>query len=375
MGPTLLAADLPVLDSPSPAYQTEGLTMAPLRPVLEWLGASQAWQADRQTLTFSGGRPQRSVTLAVGSAHAVAGDDLLLPKPPHLAHGVLYAPLRAVLQPLEVSVTWQAEPRGVVLAQGDRRAFLPVMASAFPLVGGYGLLVGGHRNGRWADADQMAPALTGGEAYWLYTLDKALPDRLTGGAPTVEEPGEYQSVELAVPEPLRHTAFAFAGPWDAMPRAPVVLGNTVAAYQAQVRRLLDQHGLKASPVVIHQALRCDLEGDGKDEVLIAAASLARLSPDSTAPAPRAQPGNYQVVLLRKLAGQEVKTFVLTQDWYGADADQQVPTIDRVGAVLDLDGDGAQEIVLTWEYYEGYGVQVFQLQGGVPKPVLSAGLGA
>ena len=105
-------------------------------------------------------------------------------------------------------------------------------------------------------------------------------------------------------------------------------------------------------------------GDNTDEVLIAA-NLVRGAGTS------ARPGDYSVVLLRKITKGEVQTIPLVEEYYlTACIGECAPATHRVAALLDMSGDGVIEIVLAWRDYKGRGKAVYQVEDGEVTNVLS-----
>jgi len=359
------------LESNWPTFQFGGQAMAPMRPIIDWLRAGNSWDSGNGTLHIAVNSPEgrRRLELTVRSVDArLNGQKLLLPRAPFLAHGTVYAPARLVLESLGVKLEWSAEPRGLVCAFGDQQTFLPVMAPNYPLVIRSGVLVGGSMAGTWADGPAMAAKLVGGEPYWVYTPSEALEATLRGGKPTVEQPGDYLDVALPWADEVHRDAVAFGGPWDAQPRRPRMLKVEGSPYEAAIREVLRANGQPKAPVKLKQAMLIDLEGDGTDEVLLSASTM-----DPEHPPVNCVPGDYSMVLLRRVEGRGVKTHVLAGHFYTKETN--APNVDRVQSLLDLDGDGVLEILCSWMYYEGGGTDVYQLQKGTPKQVLSGGMGA
>ena len=85
-------------------------------------------------------------------------------------------------------------------------------------------------------------------------------------------------------------------------------------------------------------MRTDLDGDGTDEVLIVA---EHAEADTSLP-PRA--AWYNLVLVRVVDGDGVRTHVLAEDVYTQDDPESYPTFGRyrISAIADLNGDGRSE---------------------------------
>lgn len=134
-------------------------------------------------------------------------------------------------------------------------------------------------------------------------------------------------------------------PWDAAPRRPSALDRDSPVYREAVSGWLRDQGIDDPKPVLSQLWRIDLEGDGRDEVLIAA-SRHRGSATSTAS------GDYSVLLMRKLAGDNVVTIPIKSDIYPeACIAECALAVHEVFGALDLNGDGHLEIIIKSSAYE------------------------
>jgi len=139
-----------------------------------------------------------------------------------------------------------------------------------------------------------------------------------------------------------------------------------AEYVDVVNKWLIAQGLTAPEVKIQQVVRVDLEGDGPAEVLISAARFKETSGHMT------ELGDYSVVLLRKVAGNNVITIPLVSEVYlNPQADLTFPKTYSLVSVVDLNGDRIAEIVVDMAYWEGLGAMIFQVNQGKAIQVLKA----
>ena len=125
--------------------------------------------------------------------------------------------------------------------------------------------------------------------------------------------------------------------------------------QALADRLKSQG---ATPAAIHitRVLQLDLEGDGVKEGLISASYFA-----STV-MPVSQVGDYSVILLRKVVGNDGVTIPIMEDFYISSAAQATyPNTYFLVDVIDLNQDGKLEIVAGITRWEGLGWQFTQFQ--------------
>lgn len=237
-----------------------------------------------------------------------------------------------------------------------------------------GILLGGVANGKWASDEQMARHLPGGERYRLYTMTKFLGEaRGAKPRPGDDAPTSHAFLVTVRPAPPSDSAvIAVGGAWNALPRVPRLEGVDQPLYREVVREILRQKGIAEPQVHITQVLRVDLDGDGTDEVLISATNDRpnRIS------AHNPQPGDYSVVVLRRLVAGKVKSTVVAGEYFVRQRyeGEAAPNILSVAAVLDLNGDGAMEVLVGWEYHEGSGIEAYVVHGTKARRVFGSGAG-
>ena len=89
----------------------------------------------------------------------------------------------------------------------------------------------------------------------------------------------------------------------------------------------------------------------------------------------AQAGNYSLVLLRQSRGGKVETRLVAGEFYKKADTSNTPYVYRVTAILDLDGDGKMELVLTSNYYEGGTTTIYSYTPSSIKKMVSVSCGA
>lgn len=233
-------------------------------------------------------------------------------------------------------------------------------------------MLGGVARGQWLEAEKIAPMMKGGERYRVYKLTGPAGEAI-GAKPKSGDPcSDCQEVEFS---PKVEEGIAVAGEWNAMPRVPQALSTSDPVYRQIVARLLRQHRIVSPKINLTQILRVDLEGDGVDEILISATYLAGgLNRRDGPMAIRVKPGDYSVVILRKVVGGKVKDIVLGGEYYPKASDATATQYEVVG-VLDLNGDGKMEVVVSIDYYEGSSSTVFRINGTRVDNVFGCGWGA
>ena len=128
---------------------------------------------------------------------------------------------------------------------------------------------------------------------------------------------------------------------------------------------------------ITRVLRFDADGDGVDEVLIEANTLAADTPEADTVEDRTafigDGDQYSLLLLRRVgADGEAETIELHRA-IGED-DQIYLLWMTVAAVADVNGDGSFELVTRSNYFEGFGGSIWTL-GETPTEVVEGGCGA
>jgi hypothetical protein len=236
---------------------------------------------------------------------------------------------------------------------------------------------GGWVNGAWVEPKDVMKLMKEGELYTFYSLTaKEGQSKLL----EVEDTGPDIVAKFEGTDFLKHLNVGVAAPWNALPREPKVEDPNQEELKDEVAKILKQNKQANAPVKIAQVVRIDLEGDGVEEVIVSATNM-KLEPDGnpaidpTAAArglnPAAVPGNdvYSFVLLRKLVNGQPQTTLLTGSFYTDPNDGRVAEHYRLAAVLDLDGDGVQEIVTHASFFEGDFINVFKMNGAKADEVL------
>lgn len=214
-----------------------------------------------------------------------------------------------------------------------------------------------------ADGEQRVP-ISGGEKYSvLRVTGPVVTKRGSEAKERCETDPGTSSVEIpglegdgTWPGPI-----AVSGVANPRPRATSVLDAAAMVYREAAGKVLAERVIDDTDADVVQVLRADLEGDGKDDVVVVAERIADRGLYAKA-------GDYSFVLLRRPVGEAVVTTVLAES---------VPDLTpgttpfilshRVAAIADLNGDGRMEIAIANRHYEGAGVSVYELQpdGALP----------
>jgi hypothetical protein len=251
-----------------------------------------------------------------------------------------------------VAVVWRSA------GPGDGRR--PLEDGRTSVVGVYGEL-GGWDGTAWVRAgdgwEPTPPGLTYRRVGVTGAVTEVTSEAATGRCMTLEEP--YLAVDVG-------TGIAVAGVDDPRPR-PVDLVAATAAHRALAREVVARLGVDDPAPDVHQVVRTDLDGDGGDELLVAA--RRRTGDGAVAP-----PGDYGVLFL---VGGDGATAATVVDARVSTAGSPFPEDVSVGAVADLNGDGRTEVVVVSGHHPAARVTVYEpAAGGVPTltPILGDSCG-
>jgi hypothetical protein len=229
-------------------------------------------------------------------------------------------------------------------------------------------LIGGAQNQKWLDSNRIAKSLKAREKFSLYTLkgpageitfSKIAGDRDCAGEWSAETSSKAEA-GVAIASPT----------WNVMPRIPRAVDLKDTTYVTIVSDILKKEGIKAPEVKITQAYKVDLDGDGKDEVVIVANRFAQGLHELSGVANATSAGDYTLVLVRKIVGEQVQNiFLVKAIWLKAD-EGPLPRANHLSAIADLNGDGVMELVLYSAYQEGSGSDVVQIKEAKSLGVLT-----
>jgi hypothetical protein len=225
-----------------------------------------------------------------------------------------------------------------------------------------GYLLGASAGGQWLKPEAAAGLIPGSEQYRLYTLTGEAGNSV-GGKPTKGEDAcaDTLYVTLAPYPSGRGSLVAVAGPWNALPRKLKAGSTQAQVYREAAAEILRSKGIDNPKINLTQVIQVDLDGDGVEEVLVSATNYARFNPEGGL-TPDARAGDYSLVFLRKVVEGKVVTKIITGEYYPMAKKFTAPAEHRIIGVLDLNGDGSLEIVLSGRYYEGDWAEAYRVQG-------------
>jgi hypothetical protein len=229
-------------------------------------------------------------------------------------------------------------------------------------------LLGGVENGKWIAAKRVAPLLKNKTEFVLLGANGISGDKIIGAKPrSLEICEDYFEVPFGG-ETKNGVAVGLNAKWNLTPRAVKEISKTDATYLKIVGDFARSKGIAKPIAKISQGFRVDLDGDGTEEVLLAATNY------KTELKLRIYPGDYSFLLLRKVINGKAQNILIGGEFYPKSSEFAAPNEYSIQTIADLNGDGRMEIVMHAAYYEGAGSEVYDVSGAKPKMVLGAGCG-
>ncbi len=226
------------------------------------------------------------------------------------------------------------------------------------------LLLGGAGKDSWFSSDESVARFNGEATYGLHTFNIANQYYFWGKSPELQFSCKSYLIgtDIDVNEP---GMVATLDGWGIAKNPVTELSADLPLYQQAVLDWLAARGVSNPQIGELHSFSTDLEGDGINEVLISATHLDG-SQHTT------QAGDYSIILLRKLIGNETVTIPLAADFYNtAQAEITFPRTYSLGNLIDLNQDGVMEVVVDIQRWEGFGAIVYQISGQNGSEVLRA----
>jgi hypothetical protein len=228
----------------------------------------------------------------------------------------------------------------------------------YPIIGGDGIVLGGVLDGLWVDSSTTETILVEHETYRVFLNGLAyLGTAAASSYLSASDEPCVGSLKLGWEPTIQPEALALSGTWDPLPRLPAPLSPDLPVYQDALTELLRANGISDPDGHLTALKRIDLDGDGADEVVMSAAWLEN-GLESTSVAE----GDYALVVVRKLVGDEVVTIPLRADFYPSAESDVLPVIYKIAAVMDLNADGDMEIVLDTISALGTQTTIYEVSG-------------
>jgi hypothetical protein len=241
-------------------------------------------------------------------------------------------------------------------------------ADTFVVAGSTCLL--GWWDGEWQSEGD--PPVVGDEEYQVVRLDEPITTSVGTEPRPWCDPLELINIEFepALPgEWMDLDAIAIQTIGEVRPNSVEILPTSIPAYLEATSELLAGFMTPTPVINLTQVVRTDLEGDGVDEVIVAAGTMPDDPLDTVA-------GDYSIIYLRKLIEGDVQTAILGR-FIAEDPGPFSWVRYELSAVADLNGDGQMEIVIGGPVWEGAFLEAYEYVNDDlgPVEVLSCGCGA
>lgn len=210
-------------------------------------------------------------------------------------------------------------------------------------------LMGAWRGGARLSDAEAAQRLTGGETYRVYDLN-GLVGKCVGSAPSLASSPCAENWRVAFSPPLEG-AIAIGGDWNAMPRTPKSVPSGM--FRTIVKKLARARGIVDAKMGDIEAYRIDLDGDGTEEYVVSASYFVKGVQESS------RAGEYSMAFVKR--GEEIQ--VVASSAYLNDGNFDLPVLHKIAAMLDIDGDGAMELVARSRNKEGSQTTIYRVERG------------
>lgn len=234
----------------------------------------------------------------------------------------------------------------------------------------YSVLLGGVDGGKWIKPEKVIPTLKDQTEFVIAGFRG-----VEEGGVTVGKKGERSEVcdadYLELDFDLKSetgVAIGSAAKWKPVPRIPQEISADSREYKTIVGDFLKTRGISKSPVKITRGFRVDLDGDGRDEVVLSATFYKKGIMESQSI------GDYSFVLLRKIIGGKARNILVWGEFITKKEELPPPNTYEITGIADLNGDGRMEIVSDSAYYEGAAQTVFEIRADKAVAVLEVGCG-
>ena len=227
--------------------------------------------------------------------------------------------------------------------------------------------LGGYVEGAWLTPEEASSYFNILSALNYYSLDgvhgsATLTDFEKSIDPVVRCTHEHFWISVA--SELPPFAIGLSG-FEPLPSSEAIenLSPENETYRQFLREYLIEQGIPTPNVQIERVLRVDLENDGVDEVLIEASHFVEKTGHSVSP------GDYSLILLRKISGSSVSTQLVVGEIYYEDVVNAFPHSYFLQALIDVNSDGKTEVFVGIKRWEGDGTILYELQGNTLVEVL------
>jgi hypothetical protein len=225
------------------------------------------------------------------------------------------------------------------------------------------LLLGGASKNGWLSPEQSVARFAGESSYSLSTMSTLNKTFLSGKTPEFFPTCKAYAVRSDA-DPGENGLVAVRDGWNVTkyPVTELSSAQDTFYHQAVLDWLRSQGVPNPQSGVIH-IFKVDLENDGVDEVFI---SATHLDPSQHT----TQAGDYSVILMRKLIGNDVTTTLVVGDLYNSQTQEVTyPQTYSLANFIDLNQDGVLEVIVDVKAWEKVGALVYEVNGQSIQEVL------
>jgi hypothetical protein len=216
------------------------------------------------------------------------------------------------------------------------------------------VLLGGVQGNTWLSPEQAAAQFSGAYSYDVCPFAKG-GFQVYGYAPEFSHPSASYSLQTD----SSFNEFGMVGVaqgWPVRQVIPLELSLDNETYQNVVSDWLIGEGIARPERGSLRIFRVDLEGDGVDEVFISATHLDESQHTSKS-------GDYSLVLMRKVVGNDVATLPIVADVYHSQEPEiTYPRTYSLANFIDLNQDGILEVIVDFQQWEKVGAMIYQVKG-------------
>lgn len=251
-------------------------------------------------------------------------------------------------------------------------------------------LLGGTQNGKWITAEKTDVQLTDKTEFNIVNFNGI--NKIGKFFGTKAERGVCENPRITFDAPEANDTdnppflLGANAKWNPVPRLPETISLTDKTYAKTVADFLKTKGISKTKIKLAQAFRIDLEGDGKDEIIITGNYFKKaMEGEEIAADGQQSADDYSFVLLRKIVKGKPQNILIEGDFYPTRVlqigkypiklmeigESPMPSVYEITAIADLNGDGKMEIVLSVIYYEGNREVIFEIKNGKTVKVLES----
>ena len=173
----------------------------------------------------------------------------------------------------------------------------------------------------------------------------------------------YMRSSFVLPEPM----VGVASGWITEKRSITDLSTDDPFYVQAVTEWFQSQGNAPTEIHITRILQADIEGDGVNEILLSASFFKEKTFTFST-----ETGDYSIVLMRKVIGNNTLTIPLVKDYYVSSVpniETSYPNTYTLAEAVDLNGDGTLEVIVDVRRWEGWGAIVYRVDGQNVREVI------